>query len=41
MVQVKAPVGMLGSAVHGVLDSYDWPDLLDLIGEGRLQIRKE
>jgi hypothetical protein len=41
MVQVKAPVGMLGSAVHGVLDSYDWPDLLDLIGEDRLQIRKE
>ena len=38
IVEMDQPVGVLSSAVHGVLHHYDWPDLIDLIGRGNVQI---
>jgi hypothetical protein len=28
----------LSSAVHGVLHHYDWPDLIDLVGDETVQV---
>ena len=38
IVEMDQPVGVLSSAVHGVLHHYDWPDLIDLIGADYVQI---
>jgi hypothetical protein len=37
MVGMTAPAGVLSSAVHGVLHHYDWPDLIDLLGDETVQ----
>ncbi len=36
VTQLSAPDGCLSSAIHGVLRHYDWPDLIELAGEGRV-----
>ena len=41
VVKMHAPAGMLSSTIHGVLESYDWPDLIRLIGEDRVEIATE
>ena len=38
MVGMNAPAGVLSSAVHGVLHHYDWPDLIDLLGDETVQV---
>ncbi len=39
VVGLNAPEGMLDSSVHGVLENYDWPDLVELIGSDRVVIQ--
>lgn len=38
VVGMNAPAGVLNSAVHGVLHHYDWPDLIDLVGDKTVQV---
>ena len=40
VVQQKTPVGQLDATVHGALRVYDIPDLLTLIGDGKVSIEE-
>lgn len=40
IVRMNSPVGQLDSTIHGVLETYDLPDLVRLIGDDKVQFEE-